>query len=126
MFTYDVSTSAGRVRLLATDTDVDNAIFQDSEIEAFLAMENNNVKLAAAAALDQIASSEALIQKRIKLLDLQTDGPAVAKALREHAAALRKQADDEETAGAFDYAEMVVNPFSARERLWNQRLRGDV
>lgn len=126
MFTYDPSTSAGRVRLLATDTDSDNAIFTDDEIDAFLALEDTNVKRAAATALDQIASSEALIQKRIKLLDLQTDGPAVSKALREHAAALRKQADDEEITGAFDYAEMVVNPFSARDRLWNQRLRSGV
>lgn len=125
-FTYDPSTSAGRVRLLATDTDSNNAIFSDDEIAAFLALEDDSVKRAAAAALDQIASSEALIQKRIKLLDLQTDGPAVAKALREHATALRQQADDEETAGAFDYAEMVVNQFSARDRLWNQRLRSGV
>lgn len=126
MFTYDVSTSAGRVRLLATDTDVDNAIFQDSEINAFLTMEGDSVKLAAATALDQIASSEALIQKRIKLLDLQTDGPAVAAELRKHAAALRRQAEAEDITGMFDYAEMVVNPFSARERLLNQRLRGHV
>ncbi len=126
MFTYDPSTSAGRVRLLATDTDPDNAIFSDDEIAAYLALEDDNVKRAAATALDQIASSEALIQKRIKLLDLQTDGPAVAKALREHAAALRQQAESEETAGAFDYAEMVVNQFSARDRLWNQRLRSGV
>lgn len=125
-FTYDPSTSAGRMRLLATDTDSNNAIFSDDEIAAFLALEDDSVKRAAAAALDQIASSEALIQKRIKLLDLQTDGPAVAKALREHATALRQQADDEETAGAFDYAEMVVNQFSARDRLWNQRLRSGV
>lgn len=126
MFTYDPSTSAGRVRLLATDTDSTNAIFTDDEITAFLALEDNSVKRAAATALDQIASSEALIQKRIKLLDLQTDGPAVAKALREHAAALRTQADDEETTGAFDYAEMVLDQFSARDRVWNQRLRSGV
>lgn len=125
MFTYDPSTAAGRVRLLATDTDSTNAIFSDDEIAAFLAMENDSVKRAAATALDQIASSEALIQKRIKLLDLQTDGPAVAKALREHAAVLRAQADDEETTGAFDYAEIVTNQFSARDRLWNQMLRGE-
>lgn len=125
MFTYDPSTPSGRVRLLATDTDSSNAIFQDNEIDAFLAMEGDSVKRAAATALDQIASSEALIQKRIKLLDLQTDGPAVATALRAHAALLRTQADDEETTGAFDYAETVVNQFSARERLWNQVLRGE-
>lgn len=123
-FTYDPTTSRGRVRLLITDTDGSNVIFQDAEIDAFLALEDSSVKRAAASALDQIASSEALVQKRIRLLDLSTDGPAVAKALREHAAALRDQADKEEVEGAFDWAEMVVTDFAARERLRNQALRG--
>jgi hypothetical protein len=126
-FTYDVATSRGRVRLLITDTDGDHAIFTDAEVDAFLALESSSVKRAAATALDQIASSEALVQKRIKLLDLSTDGPSVAKALREHAALLRTQADAEEATedgGSFDWAEMVVNDFTARERIWNEALRG--
>jgi len=125
-FTYDVATDRGRVRLLITDTDTSHAIFTDAEVDAFLGLESSSVKRAAASALDQIASNEALVQKRIRLLDLSTDGPSVAKALREHAALLRTQADAGEAAedgGSFDWAEMVVNDFSARERLWNQALR---
>lgn len=127
-FTYDVSTSAGLVRLITTDSDAATAIFADAEIDAFLALHSGNVLLAAAQALDTIASSEALVQKKIHLLDLQTDGPAVAKALRDHAATLRKQAEDEAAAadvdGAFDIAEMVFEPFGTREALYNAALRG--
>lgn len=122
-FTYDPTTDRGRVRLLITDTDAANAIFTDAEIDAFLSIEGDAVKRAAAAALDQTASSEALIQKRIRLLDLTTDGPAVAKALRDHAQRLREQAEDEDVTGAFDWAELVLDDFSARERIWNEALR---
>jgi hypothetical protein len=78
------------VRLLISDVG-DPPIFTDLDIEAFLAMEGESIKLAAAQALDSIASNEALVSKRIRTLDLQTDGPAVAKSLREHATALRDQ-----------------------------------
>jgi hypothetical protein len=72
---------------------------------------------AAAAALDTIASNEALVQKKIRSLDLQTDGPAVAKELRAHAAELRRQAEEEDTAaGDFEVAEMVFDDFGRRER----------
>lgn len=110
------------VRLLISDTDETNPLLQDEELDAFLTLEDNDVRYAAAAALDTIATSEVLIQKKIKLLDLTTDGPAVAKALREHAAELRRQS----AAGAFDWAEMVTGPFSYRERLRNQALRGAI
>lgn len=88
----DVST----VRLLINDVDEDNETFSDDDIEAFLALEGDSVRLAAAQALDTIASNEALVSKRIRTLGLSTDGPAVAKALRDHAARLRSQvaADD--------------------------------
>lgn len=115
-FTYDVTTDRGKVRLVITDTDEDNAIFQDAEIDAFLTItkvnDENDLRLAAAMALDTMASSEAIIQKRIELLDLKTDGPAVAKSLREHAKELRRQVDEEFD---FDWAEMNVDTFSQRE-----------
>lgn len=124
--TYDVTTDRGRVRLLITDTDTTQPIFQDAEIDAFLAMEADSLKRAAAAALDVIASNESLVQKYIRLQDLQTNGPAVAKDLREHAKALREQAADEDTDGGFDWAEMVTGPFGARERIDAQALREEV
>jgi len=123
-FTFDVETDAGKVRLLITDTDSDNAIFTDAEINAFLSMtkvnDENDVRLAAAQALDTIATSEALVQKRIKLLDLSTDGPSVAKELRERAKDLRRQVDEEFD---FDWAEMVVDQFSTREKIIKEALR---
>lgn len=122
---YDPTTDAGKVRLLISDVDPADEIFDDDEIAAFLALEGDNVRLAAAQALDTIASNEALVAKKQRTLDLDTDGPAVAKALREHAAQLRAQAiDGADGGGDFEIAELVVDPFTARDRLGNEILRG--
>jgi hypothetical protein len=123
-FTYELSAAAGRVRLLVPDNDSANYVFDDNEIDAFLALEGD-VRRAAALALETIASNEALTLKVIRLLDVQTDGRAVSDALLKRAAALRKQADDADMAagGAFDVAEMVFDDFSWRERWINQTLR---
>lgn len=109
------------------DPDVPNGVvtyrhtlLSDASLQSLLTLEGNNDKLAAAAALDIIASSEALISKKIELLDLKTDGPAVAKALRDHAQRLRDQVAEgigEDPAALFDWAELVVDEFSAREKL---------
>lgn len=114
------------------DPDVPNVVIayrhtllSDATLQEILTLEGH-VKLAAASALDVIASSEALVLKKIELLDLKTDGPAVARALREHAKALREQvaaADLIADAGAFDVAELVVDEFAARERLAKQAVR---
>jgi hypothetical protein len=110
-FTYDVTTDRGKVRLLCTDVLESNAIFQDAEIDAFLSM-NTTVRLAAAAALEVIASNEVLVLKKIINLDLETDGPAVARELREQAKQLRAQ---ENAIGAFDFAEQIHDDFTLRE-----------
>lgn len=97
-FTYDPSTDPGKVRLLIKDTDTataENQIFQDAEIEAYLAIHDGDVKLAAAEALDTMATSQALLLKKLKLGDIGTDGPAVAASLRNHAATLRAQASSD-------------------------------
>lgn len=116
-----------------SDPDVPNGVvtyrhtlLSDASLAALLVLEGNSDKLAAAAALDVIASSEALILKKIELLDLKTDGPAVAKALREHAKALREQVAEGlaiTDANAWDWAELVVDEFSARERLNAEAIR---
>ena len=124
---YDPTTEIGKVRLLATDTNATAYVFEDVEIETFLSLESGNLRRAAALALETMASSDAYILKRIKSLDLQTDGPAVSQELRARAADLRKQAfeaEGREDGGAWDYAEWGVSDFARRERLYNQRLRG--
>lgn len=89
----DYTTSLGRVRLLAGDVDETNLLLTDEQITALLAMDAD-VRSAAAQALDIIASSEALVSKKIRTQDLSTDGPAVAKELRAQATELRRQAAD--------------------------------
>lgn len=126
-FTYDTTTDIGKVRLIISDRDVANIIFQDEEIQAFLDMNQSSVQRGSAAALDTIASNEAMVLKVIQTLDLSTDGASLARALREHAKQLREDADtaDASEEGLLDYAEMVTNAFTARQRLNNQWLRND-
>lgn len=123
-FTYDLSTDIGKIRLLITDTDSSKEIFSDEEITSFLSITaidgSNDINLGAAKAMETIAASEALVQKKIKLLDLTTDGPAVAAALRASAALLREQSDSEVD---IDVIEQNLNIFSAREIIWKDALR---
>lgn len=107
---YDLNTDVGKVRLEIDDTQVnepDRTLFSDEEIQVWLDREGS-VELAAADALERIATSEALIGKRIKTLDLQTDGPAVAAALREHAQILRDRAATTDTDGDGSYGFAVA------------------
>ena len=91
----DFSTDAAKVRLLISDIDLSAPIFNEESVEAFLSVAGGNVKRAAAMALMVIAVNEVLVQKRIRLLDLSTDGPAEANALRALAGQYRAEADEE-------------------------------
>lgn len=125
-FTYNVSNDIGKVRMIVGDKDEENILFQDEEVQAYLTLNDDNVRRAAAEMLDTIASSETMVLKVVRTLDVSTDGASVARSLREHAAKLREEADKAEAgdeAGAFDYAEMSVNAFTARERVYKQALR---
>ena len=133
VFTYDVATDAGRVRLLIGDTVDSGHLFEDVEIDAFLAMNDADVLLGAAQALDVMAASQAMVLKVITMNGVTTNGAAVATALRAQAASYRQQAE----AGAagvdaddatWDYAETVgtADAFAWRERVLNQALRGVV
>lgn len=122
-FTYDPTTDRGKVRLLIADTDSTRVIFQDADIDAFISMAlDNNVKRAAAQALLSIAANEVYVQKRIRILDLSTDGPAEAEALRKMAEDLMNQAEIEEVDGAFDWAEQVYST-NANEFWYKTALR---
>lgn len=106
------------VRLLMADTDPAKRIFSSRQIARFLALNNGDVRRAAAQALDVIASSEVMVSKVIKTQDLSTDGAKVADALRKQAAELRRQADDGEgdaEATGFEIAEF--EPYAARPEL---------
>lgn len=90
--------------------------FSDAEINAFASeygeltekFKRSQVKRAAADVIDALANNEALVLKKIKTEDLETDGPATANALRTGARNLRIQADDEDEA---DNAIFTIHPF---------------
>lgn len=88
----DYKTPVGQVRLRIADLDEAAFILTDDQISGYLAMNDEDVRLAAADALDAIATSESLLSKAIRTQDLTTDGPKVAADLRKHAATLRVEA----------------------------------
>lgn len=125
-FTFDVSTAVGRVRLLIPDRTADDPLFTDTELTALLDLEGDDVRGAAALALETIAADQVLTLKVIKSLDLQTDGAKVSDALLKRAELLRAQAADAEAAedsGAFDIAEWAPTVFAYRERLTKEAQR---
>lgn len=99
-------------------------MLNDDDLTTMLTVTGNDTLLAAAMALDTIASNEVMIQKRITVLGLSTDGPAEARALRDHANKLREVASSSEGAG-FEIAEMVYSPFGWRERMLKELERGN-
>jgi hypothetical protein len=128
-FTYVLSTTTGQIRLLIPDNQASNYIFEDDEIETFYALGRSSVLRGTAFALESLASNEAHVLKLISALDLSTNGPAVAKELRERAKDLRAQALEQEAsedAGAFDIAEWVLTPAQRRDRYINQALRNQL
>jgi hypothetical protein len=122
----DYTTPAGRVRLLAADTDETDPVLTNDQVDAFLAIEGDNIQRAAALALETIAVDQALVLKVIKTLDVSTDGAKVADTLLKRAAVLRAQADqvDEDADDDFAVAEFADPVFGYRDRMRRQILRG--
>jgi hypothetical protein len=113
----DFESDIGKVRVLLGDTEATGVnqgmgnylYFSDDEIEAFLSMYGDNVKLAAARAMEVIASSQALLLKSWSSDDLTVNGDRIAESLRKIAAQLRQEAIAEESAEYFNLVKMYVN-----------------
>jgi len=112
----DFDTDVGKVRVLLGDTEAENVqsgigeymYFGDAEIGAFLDMYGDNVKLAAARAIEVIAGSQALLLKSWKSDDLAVNGDKIAESLRKIAAQLREEAIAEESSEYFNLIKMYV------------------
>lgn len=104
---YD--TPIGQVRLLVPDT-AEPFVFTDEEIQAYLSISKDNIKRAAANALDAIASSTVMLLKLVKTDDITVDGPAVGKELRLRARALRDEADADDLEDAMSEGFQIINP----------------
>lgn len=113
--TYKLEEPTGKVRLLISDIgggDQESWIFTDKEIETFLGLFEGNVMQGAAIALRTMAGNEVMVAKKIKFLELETDGPATAKGMRDLAKELDKMSDEQVD---FELIEMGVDLFSRRE-----------
>ena len=109
----DYTSPIGQVRVLIPDLrkledlrDLRNEpryLFTDDEIIAFLAVNNGNVKRAAADACDAIGMDKALQLLVLKTDDKQTDGAKLLDAIVKRAKTLREQAkEDDENSLSFD------------------------
>lgn len=121
------STAVGQVRLLIPDVEqLDNPadpsataeyIFNDAQVQAFLSMNKDNVKRAAAQAKLTLATSEALINKVIRSYDFNTDGAKLGAELRAQAEQLQKDADRDELYDSYDTF-TIVTPTMKGETEW--------
>jgi len=125
MYTYVPTTDIGRVRRTIPDRVEADAVWSDEEIQTFIDDEGD-WRRASALALETMASDNALVLKVIKIGQLSTDGAKVSTALLERARQLRKLADEVDALGAdgaFDIAEVIVDDFTWRSKIWNDALR---
>lgn len=102
----DFTTALGKVRLYTADLDEAAPLIGDDVLTGFLALHGDEPLLAAAEALEAMATSEVLVARKIRTQDLSTDGPAVAAELRRRAADLRARFEAENT-------DFTIVPFCA-------------
>lgn len=127
-------------RMMIYDIDMENPIFQDSEIMAsaniiptFIITPNSgggqfqqpnftqpSYYRQAAILCDMLAANRTRLAGAIKVLDVDTDMGKAADAYRELAKQYR---DTEDNSGSFAIVEMVPNNYAANERVWKQLLR---
>jgi hypothetical protein len=95
-FTYDLTTTLGQVRLLASDTDASSYDFEDAEI-AFIQTQTTTLGVLGAAAMlfEVLAGSHAKLALRKTRLAITEDLSKIAEELRAQARLWRAQAEAE-------------------------------
>lgn len=112
----DYDAQIKQVRHLIADLDTNNEVLADEQIETFVALNDGDVRRAAADALDAIAVSELLVSKVIRTQDLQTDAAKLAAELRARAKDLRAQADAADDQADWFGFDVVYPPLDGRCR----------
>jgi hypothetical protein len=139
-FTYDFAAAPqiSNVRLLISDTDSSNFVFEDAEITAAFTIQQSQFQSAqfysppaganlpaspvsylrvAALLLDAMACNASKLALFTRILDVEMSSATAAAALRDQAKQYRTTDDD---AGAFMVIEQVNNGWTLRQRYWNQ------
>src|SRR5699024_10108714 len=105
----------GQVRLLIPDleevdwerTGTASYMFEDTQLEGLLELNNGRVRLAAADAVEAISASEVMSSKVISTEDLKTDGAKLATAKLAKARQLRDADDHDRRRKASDHFQLV-------------------
>lgn len=126
--TFDLETAVGKIRAIIGDKPDENdvAIFADDELAAFFTLEGDDLRLAAAAALDAWAAKLAVAARDLQIGDYRENTTATARLLGERAKALREAATAALDAPAFAIAEMPNGAVSTGDILWNRALGGEL
>lgn len=138
VYTYDLATDIGKVRLNVDDRDFSridpslpgerrSAIWTDAELQAFLDA-STDVHSATAAALRMLANSRALLVQSRRIGETQVDYGSVRSDLMKAADAYERLSDEASggaLAPADGIAEIGWDDFSTRRIIVNQALRRD-
>lgn len=91
-FTYTPTTDIGRIRrTVPGERSVTTYSLTDEELQSYLDDYENDWRLASAAAMDYIASDQALVMKVTSSLGYSVNGVSVADFLKRQADELRRQ-----------------------------------
>lgn len=93
-YTYDPTTTLGRVRMLMYDTDSSALMFSDEEINAMLTLQSSDPFLTAATLINSFAVKMARNAKKKSAGKYSEDLTRVAAELREQAKALIEMAQE--------------------------------
>ncbi len=137
-YQYGANSQIDYVRLLISDTQAANHVFEDAEIVmayniqasqfqssqlwsgaqgAYLPSSPVSYLRVAALLLDSIASNRSRLAAITRILDVELSPEVASKSLRDQAKAYRETDDD---AGAFFIIEQVNDQWSFRDRFWKQ------
>lgn len=127
-FDDSLATAKDRIRVLVGDTDADDPLISDEGIAMYLsggALAQASERLSAAEVATAIAAKYARRATSISEGGASVNWGDLAKRYRDLAEQLRATdaAGDGTGSGLFDWAEMALDPFSAREVVLNAALR---
>lgn len=121
-FTYDTSTSLGKVRNMIGDATDTGHILEDADINSFITIADSDLYRAAALCLYRIAASKALLAKKKTAGNYSEDLTAIAKEVRE---AAKIYDDMSKSVPAEAQAEVFYTDFNYNEILKNKALRNE-
>ena len=125
-FTYDPSIPAGQVRLLVGDNKEDNHQFTDEDIDAFLSIELNDVRSAAALAYESWATFLSSRVADLQLGDYRQSDYHRIREMRTLAHQLRQAVDNHPAWSISQKAWSGMYGFEGREILLNKILRNEI